>query len=292
MRQLKISNSITSRSEEAIAKYLAEISRFPLLSQDEEVALAQAVARGGEEGEKAKEKMVNSNLRFVVSVAKQYQHHGVGLTDLINEGNIGLLKAVERYDVTRGFKFISYAVWWIRQSIMQCIGENSRMIRLPQNANGLLSKIYQASAQFEQEHHRRPSVEELSELTKIEESKIQEVLKGDLNSISIDTPMADDDDSNTLLDVLSSEDSPTDRGVDKESLTYDLEVVMAKVLSYREMQILKAFYGIDGPSATAPTARNWPNTWDKSGGSGCYFMIFKGYYCLIADEYRKKSVLL
>ena len=248
MRQLKISNSITSRSEEAIAKYLAEISRFPLLSQDEEVALAQAVARGGEEGEKAKEKMVNSNLRFVVSVAKQYQHHGVGLTDLINEGNIGLLKAVERYDVTRGFKFISYAVWWIRQSIMQCIGENSRMIRLPQNANGLLSKIYQASAQFEQEHHRRPSVEELSELTKIEESKIQEVLKGDLNSISIDTPMADDDDSNTLLDVLSSEDSPTDRGVDKESLTYDLEVVMAKVLSYREMQILKAFYGIDGPA--------------------------------------------
>ena len=247
MRQLKISNSITSRSEEAIAKYLAEISRFPLLSQDEEVALAQAVARGGEEGEKAKEKMVNSNLRFVVSVAKQYQHHGVGLTDLINEGNIGLLKAVERYDVTRGFKFISYAVWWIRQSIMQCIGENSRMIRLPQNANGLLSKIYQASAQFEQEHHRRPSVEELSELTKIEESKIQEVLKGDLNSISIDTPMADDDDSNTLLDVLSSDDSPADSGVDKESLTYDLEVVMAKVLNYREMQILKAFYGIDGP---------------------------------------------
>jgi len=248
MRQLKISNSITSRSEEAIAKYLAEISRFPLLSQDEEVALAQAVARGGEEGEKAKEKMVNSNLRFVVSVAKQYQHHGVGLTDLINEGNIGLLKAVERYDVTRGFKFISYAVWWIRQSIMQCIGENSRMIRLPQNANGLLSKIYQASAQFEQEHHRRPSVEELSELTKIEESKIQEVLKGDLNSISIDTPMADDDDSNTLLDVLSSDDDPTDRGVDKESLTYDLEVVMAKVLNYREMQILKAYYGIDGPA--------------------------------------------
>ena len=248
MRQLKISNSITSRSEEAIAKYLAEISRYPLLSQEEEVALAQAVARGGEEGEKAKEKMVNSNLRFVVSVAKQYQHHGVSLTDLINEGNIGLLKAVERYDVTRGFKFISYAVWWIRQSIMQCIGENSRMIRLPQNANGLLSKLYQASAQFEQEHHRRPSVEELSELTQIEEAKIEEVLKGDLNSISIDTPMADDDDSNTLLDVLSSDDSPADSGVDKESLTYDLEVVMAKVLNYREMQILKAFYGIDGPA--------------------------------------------
>ena len=248
MRQLKISNSITSRSEEAIAKYLAEISRYPLLSQEEEVALAQAVARGGEEGEKAKEKMVNSNLRFVVSVAKQYQHHGVGLTDLINEGNIGLLKAVERYDVTRGFKFISYAVWWIRQSIMQCIGENSRMIRLPQNANGMLSKLYQASAQFEQEHHRRPTVEELSELTKIEEAKIEEVMKGDLNSISIDTPMADDDDSNTLLDVLSSDDSPTDRGVDKESLTYDLEVVMAKVLNYREMQILKAYYGIDGPA--------------------------------------------
>jgi len=248
MRQLKISNSITSRSEEAIAKYLAEISRYPLLSQEEEVALAQAVARGGEEGEKAKEKMVNSNLRFVVSVAKQYQHHGVGLTDLINEGNIGLLKAVERYDVTRGFKFISYAVWWIRQSIMQCIGENSRMIRLPQNANGMLSKLYQASAQFEQEHHRRPTVEELSELTKIEEAKIEEVMKGDLNSISIDTPMADDDDSNTLLDVLSSDDDPTDRGVDKESLTYDLEVVMAKVLNYREMQILKAYYGIDGPA--------------------------------------------
>jgi RNA polymerase primary sigma factor len=249
MRQLKISNSITSRAEEAIAKYLSEISRFPLLTQDEEVELAQTVARGGENADKAKEKLVNCNLRFVVSVAKQYQHHGISLIDLINEGNIGLMKAAERYDVTRGFKFISYAVWWIRQSIMQCICENSRMIRLPQNASGMLSKIYRASARFEQEHHRAPTAEEVAELTQIDLRKIEEVMKGDLSSISIDSPIGDDEDGNTLLDMLSSSDETlADRHVDHESLTYDLDVVLAKVLNKREMLILKAFYGIDGPA--------------------------------------------
>ncbi len=249
IRQLKIQTSITSRGEEAIAKYLAEISRFPLLSADEEVELAHAVMRGGEDGEKAKEKLVNSNLRFVVSVAKQYQHHGVSLTDLINEGNIGLLKAASRFDPTRGFKFISYAVWWIRQNIMQCICEHSRMIRLPQNASGLLSKLYHAMNKFEQEFHRPATVDELAEMTQINEDKIEEVLRGDLSSVSIDTPLGGDEDGSTLLDLLSSsEDSRTDREVDHESLTYDLDVVLTKVLNPREMQILKLYYGIDGPA--------------------------------------------
>ncbi len=249
MRQLKIQKSITNRSSEALDKYLVEIGRAPLISIDEEIELAQQIKKGGPAGERAKDKLVTANLRFVVSVAKQYQHQGLSLTDLIDEGNIGLIKAAQKFDETRGFKFISYAVWWIRQSIMQCICENSRMIRLPQNASGMLSKIYRASARFEQEHHRAPTAEEVAELTQIDLRKIEEVMKGDLSSISIDSPIGDDEDGNTLLDMLSSSDETlADRHVDHESLTYDLDVVLAKVLNKREMLILKAFYGIDGPA--------------------------------------------
>ena len=166
MRQLKIQKSITNRSSEALDKYLVEIGRVPMISVDEEIELAQAIRKGGREGERAKDKLVKANLRFVVSVAKQYQHQGLSLTDLIDEGNIGLVKAAEKFDETRGFKFISYAVWWIRQSILQAIAEQSRIVRLPLNQVGALSKINNEISKFEQDHQRRPSVAELSQLTK------------------------------------------------------------------------------------------------------------------------------
>lgn len=171
MRQLKISKSITNRSSEALDKYLVEIGREPMVSIDEEIELAQKIRKGGREGERAKEKLVKANLRFVVSVAKQYQHQGLSLTDLIDEGNIGLVKAAEKFDETRGFKFISYAVWWIRQSILQAIAEQSRIVRLPLNQVGALSKISAEISKFEQENQRKPSVAELAQITKMEESK-------------------------------------------------------------------------------------------------------------------------
>ena len=179
MRQLKISKSITNRSSESLDKYLVEIGRVPMISIEEEIELAQKIRKGGRAGERAKEKLVNANLRFVVSVAKQYQHQGLSLTDLIDEGNIGLVRAAEKFDETRGFKFISYAVWWIRQSILQAIAEQSRIVRLPLNQVGALSKIQNQIAKFEQENQRRPSVGELSSLTNIEEEKIDQTIKAD-----------------------------------------------------------------------------------------------------------------
>ena len=183
MRQLKIQKSITNRSSEALDKYLVEIGRQPLVTIDEEIELAQAIRKGGPEGERAKERLVTANLRFVVSVAKQYQHQGLTLTDLIDEGNIGLVKAAEKFDETRGFKFISYAVWWIRQSILQAIAEQSRIVRLPLNQSGALSKINQEINRFEQLHQRRPSVTELAELTQIDEAKITSDLENVLRSV-------------------------------------------------------------------------------------------------------------
>ena len=244
MRQLKIQKSITNRSSEALDKYLVEIGRAPLISIDEEIELAQAVRRGGRDGERAKQRLVEANLRFVVSVAKQYQHQGLSLTDLIDEGNIGLIKAAEKFDETRGFKFISYAVWWIRQSILQAIAEQSRIVRLPLNQSGALSKINQAINKFEQDNGRRPSINELEDLTGVEVDKIEQSMKADAHHMSIDAPFGDDDD-NSMVDMLSSgEDSRTDRHVDYESLTSDLDSVLGKVLKDRELRILKACYGI------------------------------------------------
>ena len=244
MRQLKINKSITNRSSEALDKYLVEIGRAPLISIDEEIELAQAVRRGGREGERAKQRLVEANLRFVVSVAKQYQHQGLSLTDLIDEGNIGLIKAAEKFDETRGFKFISYAVWWIRQSILQAIAEQSRIVRLPLNQSGALSKINQAINRFEQEHGRRPSVNELEEMTGVESDKIEQSMKADAHHTSIDAPFGDDDD-NAMVDLLSSgEDSRTDRHVDYESLTSDLDNVLGQVLKDRELRIIKECFGI------------------------------------------------
>ena len=244
MRQLKIQKSITNRSSEALDKYLVEIGRQPLVTIDEEIELAQAIRKGGPEGEKAKERLVTANLRFVVSVAKQYQHQGLTLTDLIDEGNIGLVKAAEKFDETRGFKFISYAVWWIRQSILQAIAEQSRIVRLPLNQSGALSKINQEINRFEQIHQRRPSVTELAELTQIDESKIEQTAKADSHHMSIDAPFGEDDD-NSMADMLSSgEDSRTDKHVDYESLTSDLDNVLRNVLKDRELKIVKECFGI------------------------------------------------
>ena len=244
MRQLKITKSITNRSSEALDKYLVEIGRVPMITVDEEIELAQAIRNGGKAGERAKEKLVKANLRFVVSVAKQYQHQGLGLTDLIDEGNIGLVKAAEKFDETRGFKFISYAVWWIRQSILQAIAEQSRIVRLPLNQVGALSKINSEISKFEQKNQRRPSVLELSMLTNIDETKIDQTFKADNHHMSIDAPFQEDDD-NSMADVLASgEDSRADKQVDYESMAKELDTVLRNVLKDREITIVRECFGI------------------------------------------------
>ena len=232
MRQLKIQKSITNRSSEALDKYLVEIGRAPLITIDEEIELAQKIKKGGPEGERAKDKLVTANLRFVVSVAKQYQHQGLTLTDLIDEGNIGLIKAAQKFDETRGFKFISYAVWWIRQSILQAIAEQSRIVRLPLNQVGSLNKINHEINKFEQENQRHPSVSELSEATNIDEEKIGQSLMADGHHVSIDAPFQD------------GEDSRTDRQVDHESMALELNSVLNKVLKDREITIIRECFGI------------------------------------------------
>ena len=244
MRQLKIQKSITNRAGEALDKYLVEIGRVPMITVEEEIELAQKIKKGGREGERAKDKLVKANLRFVVSVAKQYQHQGLGLTDLIDEGNIGLVKAAEQFDETRGFKFISYAVWWIRQSILQAIAEQSRIVRLPLNQVGALSKINAEISKFEQENQRRPSVHELSDLTNIDETKIDQTIKADNHHMSIDAPFQEDDD-NSMADVLASgEDSRADKHVDYESMSHELDTVLRNVLKDREITIVRECFGI------------------------------------------------
>lgn len=244
MRQLKIQKSITNRNSEALDKYLVEIGRAPMVSIDEEIELAQIIKKGGRAAERAKNKLVEANLRFVVSVAKQYQHQGLTLTDLIDEGNIGLIKAAERFDETRGFKFISYAVWWIRQSILQAIAEQSRIVRLPLNQVGSLNKVNQESNRFEQENQRRPSVEELAQRTGIDEEKISQSMAASGHHVSIDAPFGEDDDNSMVDFMASGEDSRTDKHVDHESMAMELRQVLDKVLKDREKQIVCACFGI------------------------------------------------
>lgn len=247
MRQLKIQKSITNRNSEALDKYLVEIGRAPMVSIEEEIELAQAIKKGGRAGELAKNKLVEANLRFVVSVAKQYQHQGLTLTDLIDEGNIGLIKAAERFDETRGFKFISYAVWWIRQSILQAIAEQSRIVRLPLNQVGSLNKVNHEINKFEQENLRRPSVEEIADRTGVDEEKISQSMAASGHHVSIDAPFGDDDD-NAMVDVMSSgDDSRTDKQVDHESMAMELKQVLGQVLKERERQIVCACFGIGEP---------------------------------------------
>ncbi len=204
MRQLKITKSITNRDNDSLDKYLQEIGHEELISIDEEIELAQRIKQGDR---KALDKLTKANLRFVVSVAKQYQNQGLALPDLINEGNVGLIKAAEKFDETRGFKFISYAVWWIRQSIMQAIAEQSRIVRLPLNQVGSVNRINRLLSKFEQENERKPSVDEIAERINLPHQKIEEALKASSRHTSIDAPFSDSDD-NSLLDVLPNHDSP------------------------------------------------------------------------------------
>ena len=240
MRQLKITKSITNRESASLDKYLQEIGREELVTPDEEVELAQRIRKGDQE---ALEKLTRANLRFVVSVAKQYQNQGLSLPDLINEGNLGLIKAAEKFDETRGFKFISYAVWWIRQSILQALAEQSRIVRLPLNQVGSLNKINKALSKFEQENERQPSNEELSEMIDDPKDKISDTLRVGSRHVSVDAPFVEGED-NSLLDVLPNDDSPSaDRGLVNESLNTEIERALS-TLTDREREIIKSFFGI------------------------------------------------
>ena len=240
MRQLKITKSITNRESASLDKYLQEIGREELVSPEEEVELAQRIRKGDQ---RALEKLTRANLRFVVSVAKQYQNQGLSLPDLINEGNLGLIKAAEKFDETRGFKFISYAVWWIRQSILQALAEQSRIVRLPLNQVGSLNKINKALSKFEQENERQPSSEELSEMIDVPKDKISDTLRVSGRHVSVDAPFVEVED-NSLLDVLPNDDSPSaDRGLVNESLNTEIERALS-TLSSREREIIKSFFGI------------------------------------------------
>jgi RNA polymerase primary sigma factor len=249
MRQLKIERSITNRQGESLDKYLAEISRIPMITTEEEEDLARKIRKGGKEGEQAKSRLVEANLRFVVSVAKQYQHMGLSLTDLIDEGNIGLVKAAEKFDETRGFKFISYAVWWIRQSILQAIAEQSRIVRVPLNQVGSVNKINKMLNRFEQENERRPSIDEIADRVDLPQEKIEEAMKVNTKHISMDAPFADDED-NSLLDILPNNDTPnTDNELVKESLRDEIGRALQS-LNERERNIVEAFFGIGQPEMT------------------------------------------
>ena len=246
MRQLKITKSITNRESESLEKYLQEIGKEELLSTDEEVELAQRIRKGDR---KALEKLTRANLRFVVSVAKQYQNQGLSLPDLINEGNVGLIKAAEKFDETRGFKFISYAVWWIRQSILQAIAEQSRIVRVPLNQVGSVSKINRILSKFEQEHERRPSTDEISERIDLPEDKVDEAMMANARHVSVDAPFVDGED-NSLLDVLINDDAPmADRQLVMESLRDEIAVFL-QTLNERERSVVSAFYGIGQPEMT------------------------------------------
>ncbi|PRZ00220.1 RNA polymerase sigma factor RpoD/SigA [Marinilabilia salmonicolor] len=240
MRQLKITKSITNRESASLDKYLQEIGREDLISVEEEVELAQRIKKGDQV---ALEKLTRANLRFVVSVAKQYQNQGLSLPDLINEGNLGLIKAAEKFDETRGFKFISYAVWWIRQSILQALAEQSRIVRLPLNQVGSLNKINKAYSKFEQEHERKPSPEELADQLEIPAEKVADTLRVSGRHISVDAPFVEGED-NSLLDVLVNSDSPNaDKTLINESLAREIERALA-TLTERESDIIKLFFGI------------------------------------------------
>ena len=246
MRQLKITKSINNRESASLDKYLQEIGKEDLITVEEEVELAQRIRKGDQ---KALEKLTRANLRFVVSVAKQYQNQGLSLPDLINEGNLGLIKAAEKFDETRGFKFISYAVWWIRQSILQALAEQSRIVRLPLNQVGSLNKINKAFSRFEQENERRPSPEELADSLDLPAEKVADTLRVSGRHISVDAPFVEGED-NSLLDVLVNDDSPiADRTLINESLSTEVERALS-TLTERERDIIKLFFGINTQEMT------------------------------------------
>ncbi|HQZ78778.1 MAG TPA: RNA polymerase sigma factor RpoD/SigA, partial [Bacteroidia bacterium] len=240
MRQLRIQKSITNRESQSLEKYLQEISREGMITAEEEANLARRIREGDEE---ALSKLTRANLRFVVSVAKQYQNQGLSLPDLINEGNLGLIKAASRFDETRGFKFISYAVWWIRQSILQAIAEQARIVRLPLNQVGSLRKINKVFSKLEQEFEREPSAEEIAEMMEVPIEKISDTLKSPGKHVSMDAPFAGNEEA-TLLDVMQNDDAPdADFGLMNESLRKEIDRSL-KTLTERERDVVKLFYGI------------------------------------------------
>lgn len=243
MRQLKINKSITNRESPSLDKYLQEIGREEMISVDEEVELARRIRNGDSE---AVDRLIKANLRFVVSVAKQYQNQGLALPDLINEGNIGLIKAARKFDETRGFKFISYAVWWIRQSILQAVAEQSRIVRLPLNQVGTLNKISKALSRFEQSHQRKPSAGELADELEVPVEKISEAINVSGRHVSVDAPFVEGEDG-SLLDVLTCDDAaPTDSKLGRESLSQEIDRVLCQ-LNEREREIIRLFFGIGCP---------------------------------------------
>jgi RNA polymerase primary sigma factor len=241
MRQLKIVKQVTNRETPSLDKYLHEIGKVELLTWEEEVELAVKIRKGDQ---KALEKLIKANLRFVVSVAKQYQNQGLSLPDLINEGNVGLIKAAQRFDETRGFKFISYAVWWIRQSILQALAEQARIVRLPLNKIGSINRINRAFSDLEQLYEREPSVQEIAEMLEMASDDVKEAMKSAGRHISMDAPIKDDEEI-TLYDVLLSKDSSSpDKDLLTDSLRKEIERVLS-ILTYREANILRLYFGLD-----------------------------------------------
>ena len=246
MRQLKISKSITNREDSTLDKYLQEITQEKLLTTEEEITLARKIKEGDKD---ALQKLTRANLRFVVSVAKQYQHQGLSLPDLINERNIGLIKAAEKFDDTRGFKFISYAVWWIRQSIMQALADQSRLVRLPLNQVGSVNKINKISHKFEQEFERKPSIAEIAEEINLPQERVSDAIKGNNRHVSMDAPLTDGND-NGLADLLQGNEGPDiDTHLLLESLREELKLAL-NILDERERFVIEAFYGINQPEMT------------------------------------------
>ena len=246
MRQLKITKSITNRESASLEKYLQEIGHEELLTTEQEVELAQKIRKGDK---KALEKLCKANLRFVVSVAKQYQNQGLSLPDLINEGNLGLIKAAEKFDDTRGFKFISYAVWWIRQSILQAIAEQRRLVRLPLNQVGSVTRIMKEAYKFEQEYERKPSINEMAERIDMPEDKIADAMNANSHEVSVDAPFVNGEEG-SIVDSMTNPDYPTtDNELVKESLRTEVER-MIKLLGDREQKVIKAFFGIGEPELT------------------------------------------
>lgn len=246
MRQLKITKSITNRESASLEKYLQEIGHEELLTTEQEVELAQKIRKGDK---KALERLCKANLRFVVSVAKQYQNQGLSLPDLINEGNLGLIKAAEKFDDTRGFKFISYAVWWIRQSILQAIAEQSRLVRLPLNLVGSVTRIMKEAYKFEQEYERKPSINEMAERIDMPEDKIADAMNANSHEVSVDAPFVNGEEG-SIVDSMTNPDYPTtDNELVKESLRTEVER-MIKLLGDREQKVIKAFFGIGEPELT------------------------------------------
>lgn len=240
MRQLKITKQVTNRETQSLDKYLQEIGKVSLLTPEEEVSLAQKIRKGDQ---KSLETLTKANLRFVVSVSKQYQNQGLTLGDLINEGNLGLIKAAQRFDETRGFKFISYAVWWIRQSILQALAEQSRIVRLPLNKIGSINKIHKAFSKLEQDFEREPSPEELANVLEISEDDIKDTLRTSGRHVSMDAPLIQGEE-NSLLDVLESNDSPNpDSVLINESLRREIERALS-TLTAREADVIRFYFGL------------------------------------------------